>query len=95
MNVTEHLLVCLSEECAEVQQAVSKALRFGINDSYKDYGNNHDRIVQEIHDFLGVLSLLVDSDVLIMPLDPEPLIEAKRVRVLKYIEYAKERKTIS
>lgn len=29
MNLKENLLVTVSEECAEVQQAVSKALRFG------------------------------------------------------------------
>lgn len=33
MNLKEHLLTVLSEECAEVQQAVSKALRFGAKDS--------------------------------------------------------------
>jgi len=32
MNRTEHLLVCLAEECAEVGQAVAKALRFGLDD---------------------------------------------------------------
>lgn len=30
MNKAEHLLTCLAEECAEIQQAVSKALRFGV-----------------------------------------------------------------
>lgn len=29
MNLKENLLVTVSEECAEVQQAVSKTLRFG------------------------------------------------------------------
>jgi len=31
MNKTEYLLVCLAEECAEIQQAVDKALRFGLD----------------------------------------------------------------
>ena len=33
MTKNENLLVTLSEECAEVQQAVSKVLRFG-QDNY-------------------------------------------------------------
>ena len=37
MNKQEYLLTCLSEECAEIQQAVSKALRFGL-DNYNPNG---------------------------------------------------------
>lgn len=33
MNLQEHLLSCLAEECAEVGQCVSKALRFGLQDA--------------------------------------------------------------
>lgn len=88
-----HLLIKLSEECAEVQQAVSKALLFGLNDSYKDYGNNHDRIVVELHDVLGVLKMLSDRGIIILPTGSEvdALIEAKEAKVLKYMQYAKER----
>lgn len=32
MNATEHLLVCLAEECGEVAKECSKALRFGLDD---------------------------------------------------------------
>lgn len=32
MTKTEYLLVVLSEECSEIQQAVTKALRFGLSD---------------------------------------------------------------
>jgi hypothetical protein len=32
MNITEHLLATLAEECAEVAQATSKALRFGLDE---------------------------------------------------------------
>lgn len=32
MNIKEHLLTVLAEECSEVQLAVSKTLRFGADD---------------------------------------------------------------
>ena len=69
MTEQEHLLTCLMEECAEVQQAVSKALRFGLNDSYKDYGVNRERIEDELCDLAGVLELLYDRKIISMPTD--------------------------
>ncbi len=36
MNKTEYLLVCLAEECAEIQQAVDKALRFGLDVGFQE-----------------------------------------------------------
>lgn len=35
MNLKENLLVTISEECAEISQAVSKALRFGCSTENK------------------------------------------------------------
>ena len=34
MNKAEHLLATFAEECAETQQAIGKALRFGHKDGY-------------------------------------------------------------
>jgi len=31
MNRTDHLLMCLIEECAEVQKVATKTLRFGFD----------------------------------------------------------------
>jgi hypothetical protein len=33
MNEREYLLVCVMEECSEIQKAASKALRFNLNKS--------------------------------------------------------------
>ena len=46
-----HLLACIGEECGELQQAVGKALRFGL-DTEKE--NN---IKREFIDLLGVMDL--------------------------------------
>lgn len=36
MNQTENLLVNIAEECAEIQEAVAKALRFGLKNHHPD-----------------------------------------------------------
>ena len=57
MNRTEHLLACLAEECAEVAQAVGKALRFGLDDGYPGTDRkNADDIAKELNlnDLSGV-----------------------------------------
>ncbi len=95
LTVEQHLLQKLSEECCEVSQAVSKALLFGLHDTHETYGNNHDRIVIEVHDILGVLAELVDRGIITMPVNPVPMIEAKREKILKYLSYADEKGMIA
>ena len=59
MNITEHLLVCLSEECAEVAQEVSKALRFGLSEVMPGQPlTNEERIAREFVDLLAVYEIL-------------------------------------
>lgn len=96
MNKTEHLLTCLMEECAEIQQAAAKALRFGLQDGYPgtDRTNEQD-ICKEIADLIGVINLLAEEKVL--PIDDDSNIDyafteainAKKERVREYMEYAK------
>jgi NTP pyrophosphatase (non-canonical NTP hydrolase) len=55
-------LIILSEECAEVQVAISKLLRFGVDDP-----KNKKQLEKEIGDVLAMLSILdfndyIDSD---------------------------------
>ena len=65
MNKKEYLLTCLSEECAEIQQAVSKALRFGL-DNYdpKDSFINEAAIRWELNDLQAVKEMLVEEGIL-------------------------------
>ncbi|MCL2465032.1 MAG: hypothetical protein FWF28_08195 [Micrococcales bacterium] len=55
MNRVEHLMVCLMEECAEVQKAAAKALRFGLTD------RNVDDLYREYVDVEAVFDLLADT----------------------------------
>lgn len=60
MTRTEHLLTILAEECAEVAQRVSKALRFGLHEIQEGQPlNNADRILAELRDLDEAVNMLV------------------------------------
>ncbi len=66
MTKNENLLVTLSEECAEVQQAVSKALRFGLdkcNPLTPEISNEMD-IMIECYQLVTVMEMLIEAGVL-------------------------------
>lgn len=89
MNESEHLLCCLAEECAEVAQRVSKALRFGLDEVQPGQSlTNAERIVGELVDLNAVVVMLVTR----MTIPPLPgaagPYEAKRAKVSKYLEYS-------
>lgn len=93
MNKTEHLLVCLAEECAEVQQAVAKALRFGLDDGYEPGRTNAGDIMKELDDLIGVAEMLQDERAL--KNFNRAGIAAKKERVFRWMKYAEERGTLS
>lgn len=57
LNATDYLLLCLAEECAEIQKICTKSLRFGL-DSHDpndpDKIMNIDKLKTEINDVLAV-----------------------------------------
>jgi hypothetical protein len=94
MNKTEHLLVCLAEECAEIQKAVAKALRFGLDDG-EPGGNttNAQDIVKECCDIVAVIELLEEAGI-IEKMGTIQAIEAKKAKVRDYMGYAEWRGTL-
>lgn len=92
LNNVEYLLSCLSEECAETSQMVSKSLRFGL---YGDYEGNRniERVSAEINDIFAIVELLIEAGVDIN-IDKR-LIEMKREKVKKYMELSKECGTLT
>lgn len=59
MDRIQYLLVCLSEECAELSKEVSKALRFGLNDAGPDSSHtNIEKIKMEFNDLFAVMKML-------------------------------------
>lgn len=93
MTKEEHLLVCLAEECAEIQKEVSKALRFGLENSHPKYpGTPRERIEYEMNDLLGVIEFLAENGLHFAQYPNR--IEAKKLKLQKYIQYAEEKETI-
>lgn len=97
MSETEHLLTCLMEECNEVSQRVSKALRFGLDEKQEGQEkNNRERIIEEFYDLLGVVNLLLTRKILdFIDEEAEDKIPKKAEKVKKYMEYAKQKGTIN
>jgi NTP pyrophosphatase (non-canonical NTP hydrolase) len=104
MNRTEHILKVAEEECCEVAQRISKALRFGLlevqptNDGLHPTGNstnphglnNRDRIRQEVGDLLGALDMAGVID--LSYIGDAELREGgrrKQEKVEKYLAYSK------
>jgi NTP pyrophosphatase (non-canonical NTP hydrolase) len=86
MNRTEHLLSCLSEECAEVAQRVSKALRFGLDEVQPGQAqSNRHRIVDELADLLAVAIILADEGVIPrFPLD-DRMVSNKQEKIERFM----------
>ena len=58
----EHLLTCLAEECTEVGQRVTKALRFGLAEVQAGQTlTNRQRIAEEYRDLVAVASSGADT----------------------------------
>lgn len=93
MNVEEHLLVTLAEECSEIQKAVSKALRFGLDDPWRDSEfscSPREMIQKELSDLIGVAEMLAQTGTLQWPIADGDLVEAKKLKVRKFFGYARE-----
>jgi NTP pyrophosphatase (non-canonical NTP hydrolase) len=88
MNRINELLVILSEECAEVQQAASKCIRFGMDSEYNGQ-TNRQRLESELGDFLAMFKLIVEETT-ISEENVMNAAEAKLVKVEKHMNNAKK-----
>ena len=98
MNRREHLLTCLGEECVEVAQRCSKALRFGLDEIQPGQDQtNARRIYGEYIDLLAVMRMLVEDGAIAekQSLEIEMMMEDKRVKVEKFLRYSAHMGTLT
>lgn len=77
----KELFYITQEECAEVIQSISKILRFGFNDEFK----NKDRLTEEIGDLVACITLLQASGII----DKEEMELAVENKILKLKKWSK------
>ena len=86
MNKTENILTTALEECAEIQQAISKAMRFGMNAPHPmkpDHTNAHD-ILTEYYQLQAVMELLQKDNILpILPEDEITSIKQHKLEAMR------------
>ena len=97
INRAEHLLICVAEECNEVAQRVSKALRFGLTEVQAGQNRtNAERIMDEFADLTTVLAMLAENDHLDFDTpNIETKMKAKVAKIEKYMTIAREQGTLS
>jgi hypothetical protein len=89
MTRIEHLLTILAEECAEVAQRCTKALRFGLNEVQPEQNEtNAERIAGEL-DHIGAVTTMLREGGLLPSGDPFAR-AAKRAKVEQYLRYSAE-----
>jgi len=94
MNRGEHLLTILTEECAEVIQAATKASRFGMHEQRDLPTSNYERLKAELNDIYAMVEMIQHE----FDIDLEPdqaAIKAKQNKVEKYLEYCKDLGTLN
>lgn len=98
MTRQEHLLTILAEECAEVAQRVSKALRFSLTEIQPGQPlTNAERIVEELNHMSAMYEMLEDAGIL----KEDPLNsyffqkQAKKQKVEKFLELSKAQGTLT
>lgn len=105
MNTEEHLLVTAHEELSELileavqmQKAISKALRFGLDDPWRDNefsDSPRSLIYREFNDLVGVMELLSERHTFPKQLFNRTMIDEKKKKVVEFgFEYASKQGTL-
>lgn len=93
MNRLQFLLNLLAEECTEVGQRASKAIRFGLNEVQKGQDlDNKERLHLELTDLVAVVLLLNNEFDFNFDFDELDwsAINAKHEKIEKFYEYSKK-----
>jgi hypothetical protein len=95
MNRLEHLLTIAGEEAVEVAQRAAKALRFGVGEVQPGQQlSNLQRMNGELCDLLAMFEMVHAEVGLTFGIDLDA-IEAKKVKVEKFLAYSRELGTLT
>jgi NTP pyrophosphatase (non-canonical NTP hydrolase) len=87
MRDLKQVMGVLTEECAEVIQAISKINRFGLNAEWQGVTNKQ-ALITEIGDVLALISVLVDeTDINITDEDIHKAIDAKYEKLKVFLPH--------
>lgn len=95
MKLNEYLTVVAMEECAEIQQVLSKALRFGFDDYHPDRPSesNQEEILTEFYQLTAMIEELQKQKVIgHFSQETIDVIKAEKIKkVNHYMTYSKEK----
>jgi NTP pyrophosphatase (non-canonical NTP hydrolase) len=87
MRDVKQVMGVLTEECAEVIQAVSKINRFGLDSEWQGVTNKQ-ALITEIGDVLAIIKVLItETDINITEGELEIAIEAKLKKLEVFLPY--------
>lgn len=96
MNNIENISVVVMEECAELQQAISKSLRFGYNECnpLTPETNNAKDILTEFYQLQAMMEMLISEAHLSNCLTLEEEFAIKNDKMNKFLKYQKVSKDL-
>jgi NTP pyrophosphatase (non-canonical NTP hydrolase) len=87
MNNEEYTLTLIAEECNEVAQRATKALRFGLHETQEGQNyTNRERLLQEFWDLTTVMRMLYPD----VDFENEDWSKNKIQKIEKYKKYSKQ-----
>lgn len=95
MNLDEHLLLLLAEECNEISQSAIKCIRFTTNHVAEGMsGHSNFSLLQvEYNDMLAIVELLKEESLYLTRVDH--LVKDKKERLKKFLQISRDLGTLS
>ena len=95
MNTNDYLSIVTMEECAELQQALSKALRFGFDDHHPEMPeqSNEQQVLEEYYQLVSMMEELQKRKIIhsLSEQEVQQIKEGKIKKVYQYMEYSIKR----
>lgn len=99
MNKKEYLSLVTMEECAELQQTLSKSLRFGFDDHHPEKTNqsNEQQVLEEYYQLVAMMEELQKKNIVNLLSEEEikNIKQTKIEKVYQYMEYSVNKNCLS